>query len=98
MPTGDLCWDEVACGGNEPIQDDQRLEEFNVPLFTFSASLTALAMSLLYRPDSDGTINLIWPAGSDFQYTNARGWFKNLDKLVREERGRRRKGQEDVSG
>lgn len=70
-PLGDLCWDEVACGNNEPIQDDQRLEEFNVPLFTYSASVTALAMSLLYRPDADGTVHLLWPMGSDFQYTNA---------------------------
>jgi hypothetical protein len=62
-PLGDLCWDEVACGDNEPIQDDERLEEFNVPLFTYSASLAAIAMSLLYRPDSDGTVHLLWPMG-----------------------------------
>ena len=52
-----------ACGDNEPIQDDERLEEFNVPLFTYSASLAAIAMSLLYRPDSDGTVHLLWPMG-----------------------------------
>lgn len=81
-PNGALCWDEVACGSSEPIVDDPLNTEYNVPGFVNLTVSTAQSWASSYRADSDGTLHLLWPMGSDFQYTNAFGWYKNLDKLV----------------
>lgn len=67
------CWDEVACnGGDIPVLDDPRLEDYNVPYFINQTVEAALAFAAPYRPDADGTVHLIWPMGSDFQ-VRARG-------------------------
>ena len=77
------CWDEVACnGGDVPVLDDPTLEDYNVDYFINETVAAALAFAAPYRPDADGTVHLIWPMGSDFQYVNAFGWYKNLDRLI----------------
>ena len=43
-PNGQLCWDEVACANNQPIQDDPLLEQYNVDFFVNRKALRACAM------------------------------------------------------
>jgi hypothetical protein len=81
-PDGRLCWDEVACSNTDPIQDDPLLEQYNVDFIVNLTVTIAEQWRAWHRAGSDGTLHLIWTMGSDFQYTNARGWYKNLDKLV----------------
>jgi hypothetical protein len=81
-PDGRLCWDEVGCAGTDPIQDDPLLEQYNVGDIVNLTVTIAEQWRAWHRAGSDGTLHLIWTMGSDFQYTNARGWYKNLDKLI----------------
>ena len=81
-PPDGLCWDEVGCSNTEPIQDDPLLEDYNVPFYVDLATSTAQQWAPWHRADADGTMHLMWTMGSDFQYTNAAGWYKNLDKLI----------------
>ena len=81
-PNGQLCWDEVACANNQPIQDDPLLEQYNVDFFVNLSVTTAQQQATQYRADADGTLHLMWPMGSDFQHVNSFGWFKNMDKLI----------------
>ena len=66
------CWDEVACNGGTPILDDPTLEDYNVDYFVNQTVQVATQFAVPYRPDADGTIHLIWPMGSDFQYVNGK--------------------------
>jgi len=71
-PPGGLCWDEAGCTNTQPIQDDELLQDYNVPFFVNLTVMTALSWKPNYRPDADGTIHVMWPMGSDFQ-VRARG-------------------------
>ncbi|CAF1087368.1 unnamed protein product [Rotaria sordida] len=75
-PPGSFCFD-IFCDG-EPIMDDPRLHDYNVPervqKFIQIAHDEALAFA---------TNHIIMTMGSDFQYGNANHWFKNLDKLIK---------------
>lgn len=71
-PDGRLCWDEVQCAQNDPIQDDASLEQYNVDEIVAIAVNAALGYAAYHRNGTDGTSHQIWPMGSDFQYTNAR--------------------------
>jgi hypothetical protein len=68
-PDGRLCWDEVQCAQNEPIQDDASLEQYNVDEIVAIAVNAALGYAAYHRNGTDGTSHQIWPMGSDFQYT-----------------------------
>lgn len=81
-PDGRLCWDDVACANNQPIQDDPLLEQYNVDFFVNLSVTIAQTQAAQYRADADGTLHLMWPMGSDFQHVNSFSWFKNLDKLL----------------
>ena len=75
-PPPRLCFDQYC--RDDPIMDDPNLDEYNVDQkvtdFLYYAKLEAEQ----YR-----TSNLIMTMGSDFQYSNAHRWFKNLDKLIK---------------
>ncbi len=81
-PPSGLCWDEVGCSNTEPIQDDPLLEDYNVPYFLNLTLSMAREYAGYVKGEADGTVHVLWPMGSDFQYTNARGWYKNMDKLI----------------
>ena len=59
------------------IKDDPNLDEYNVDEKINLFINTTLIQRSVYKTD-----NLIMTMGSDFQYTNAHIWFKNLDKLI----------------
>ena len=81
-PDARLCWDEVGCSNTQPIQDDPALEDYNVDEIVDIAVGVAQTWYSWHKQDASNTTHLLWTMGSDFQYTNSRSWFKNLDKLV----------------
>jgi len=60
-----------------PIQDDERLEDYNVP----QRVNDFVAVSMDQFSVNKGN-DIMFTLGSDFQYSGARTWFKNLDKLI----------------
>ncbi|ESO84761.1 hypothetical protein LOTGIDRAFT_207233 [Lottia gigantea] len=42
-----------------------------------------LSSSFMFQAKHYQTKHLIWTMGSDFQYSNAHTWYKNLDKLIK---------------
>ena len=79
-PPGGFCFD-IRCG-DAPIQDDPRLEDYNVESRVNDFVSSAMGQSRYTRGDVD-TMNIMWTLGSDFQHENSNEWFKNLDKLIR---------------
>ena len=75
-PPDGLCFD-LFCGDN-PVQDDPRLEDYNVKSRVDDFVKAALAQAAHTVGD-----DIMWTLGSDFMYENANLWYKNLDKLIR---------------
>ncbi|XP_046584534.1 lysosomal alpha-mannosidase-like isoform X4 [Haliotis rubra] len=59
-------------------QDDERLHDYNVP-----DRVAAFLKAVHDQAKHYQTDHIIMTMGSDFQYSNAHTWFKNLDKLLR---------------
>ena len=59
------------------MMDDPNLEDYNVDQKVGQFINYTLDQAKSYK-----TNNLIMTMGSDFQYSNAHMWFKNLDKLI----------------
>ena len=59
------------------IQDDPRLFDYNV-----EERVLAFLLTVIYQASKYETNNIMMTMGSDFQYENAREWYKNLDKLI----------------
>ena len=59
------------------MKDDPNLDEYNV-----NKKVDAFLNITLNERTGYMTDNLIMTMGSDFQYSNAHLWFKNLDKLI----------------
>jgi hypothetical protein len=74
-PPGGFNWD--AFSSDAPIQDDPRLEDFNVPQRV--EDFVAEVMNQFGANKGD---DIMLTLGSDFQYSNAHTWYKNLDKLI----------------
>lgn len=74
-PPDDFCFDQYC--GDEPIMDDPKLDGYNVDQKVSSFIRQTLEQANAYR-----TTNLVMTFGSDFQYSNAHLWFKNLDKAI----------------
>ena len=72
-----FCWD-VLCE-DEPINDDPRLEEYNLDA-TLLSFQRYVEDHLKYYQDQE---HIMFTMGDDFQYMNARMNFKNMDKLIR---------------
>ena len=81
-PPGGLCYDQNGCGSTTPWQDDPTLEEYNVPQYVDFVVQTAQSFAQNYKKEADGTVNIMWTMGSDFQYVNAEHWYKNLDRMI----------------
>ncbi len=75
QPPPGFCFDELC--DDEPIMDDPTLEDYNV-----NERVDEFISYINQKASEYKTNNLILTMGSDFQYSNARMWFKNLDKLI----------------
>jgi lysosomal alpha-mannosidase len=75
-PPPNYCFD-IYCN-DDPIMDDPRLEDYNVDKKVNEFINYTLNQRQQYKTD-----NLIMTMGSDFQYSNAHMWYKNLDKLIK---------------
>lgn len=74
-PPPGFCFDDVC--RDEPIKDDPTLEDYNIDVRSKTFVDYFKSMANHYR-----TTNLLHTLGEDFQYTNSRMWFKNVDKLL----------------
>lgn len=74
-PPPGFCFDDVC--RDEPIKDDPTLEDYNIDVRSKNFVDYFKSMANHYR-----TTNLLHTLGEDFQYTNSRMWFKNVDKLL----------------
>ncbi|CAF1037159.1 unnamed protein product, partial [Didymodactylos carnosus] len=75
-PPGGFCFDTFC--GDQPIMDDPRLHDYNVP-----EKVNAFINAAHDEVRGFATNHIIMTMGSDFQFENANEWFKNLDKLIR---------------
>lgn len=66
-PPPGLCYDQNGCGSTIPWQDDPSLEEYNVPAYVAYVVQVAQQFAQLYKKEADGTVNIMWTMGSDFQ-------------------------------
>lgn len=74
-PPPGFCFD-ILCN-DEPIVDDKKSPMYNVPnriskFFDYLDNVTK----------NYATKNVIITMGEDFNYQDARTWFRNLDKLI----------------
>ena len=74
-PPDGFCFD-IRCG-NDPIQDDPRLENVNIQAKADAYVKQVLAWADWYTSD-----NVMIFAGTDFTYQQAGMWFKSMDKLM----------------
>ncbi len=74
-PPDGFCFDS-SCG-DDPIMDNPKLEDFNL-----NEKVDAFIQAVIDESKGYSTKNLIMTMGSDFHYSNALMWFKNLDKLI----------------
>ena len=75
-PPPGFCFDQ-GCN-NPPIQDDKNLKGYNADERVNTFMNLVMTQASSYR-----TNNVMLTMGNDFNYENARHWFKNLDKLIR---------------
>ena len=73
-PTG-FNWDWLH--EDTPIQDDHRLNDYNVPEILSNFTAQILQQAAGYRDN-----HVLVTMGRDFLYSNANEWFKNMDKLI----------------
>ncbi|XP_022084551.1 lysosomal alpha-mannosidase-like [Acanthaster planci] len=75
-PPPGFCFD-VFCS-DPPIMDDPDLVDYNVDDRVSKFVLLAKVQNSVY-----GTNHIMFTMGSDFQYSDAHTWYKNLDKLIK---------------
>lgn len=77
-PPKQFCFDthRFYCD-DDPIMDNPKLEDYNVDY-----KVDLFINYTLQERNRYKTNNLIMTMGTDFEYSNARMWFKNLDKLI----------------
>merc|ERR1739838_780799 len=60
------------------MMDDRDLDDYNVDEKVELFVKTAQEQASHYK-----TNHIMWAMGSDFMYSNAKMWFKNMDKLIK---------------
>jgi hypothetical protein len=68
-------WDVLQ--NDEPIQDDENLEDYNV-----QSRLDDFVRQAMWQADHTRGNHIMMTMGSDFQYESARNWYVNMDKLI----------------
>ncbi|XP_048256757.1 lysosomal alpha-mannosidase-like isoform X2 [Haliotis rufescens] len=76
QPPPGFCFDALCT--DPPVMDDERLHDYNVP-----DRVAAFLKAVHDQAQHYQTDHIIMTMGSDFQYSNAHTWFKNLDKLMK---------------
>jgi len=66
-----------------PLQDDPTFGEFDIDLRVADFIGKCREQSNWYNHPNETTGHIMLTMGSDFQYSNAHAWFKNLDKLIK---------------
>jgi hypothetical protein len=74
-PPPGFCFDNTCI--EEPIKYDKNLDGYNLDKKSESFANYFRAMSTHYRSN-----HLLHTLGSDFQYSNARMWFMNMDRIL----------------
>ena len=69
---------DTLFGSDDPMMDDPRLEGYNV-----DEKVDQFINDIQLYANWTKTSNVITTMGEDFNYADAHGWFKNLDKLIR---------------
>mmetsp|Transcript_22531 Transcript_22531/g.50755 ORF Transcript_22531/g.50755 Transcript_22531/m.50755 type:complete len:1065 (-) Transcript_22531:1137-4331(-) len=81
-PPPGFCFDQNQCNGGFPVMDDKCLEDENVKGYVDKFVEAATRYANNTRAAGTATQNIMFLMGSDFQYENAEGWYKNLDKII----------------
>ena len=81
-PPPGFCFDQNQCNGGFPVMDDLCMEDDNVAFYVDKFVDAAQAYANNTRSAGSATQNVMFLMGSDFQYENADGWYKNLDKVL----------------
>ena len=86
-PQGVECQAEQATGGDNPVNDDAHRGlvdaiDDNVLDYVALTVKTVAEQQQYYSVDSDGTMQLYWCIGDDFDYADAHQNFASLDKLI----------------
>ena len=76
QPPPGFCFDDYCA--DPPIQDDPNLFDMNV-----KEQVDLFVKETCDQAESYKTNHIILSMGSDFQYSNAHRWYKNLDKLIK---------------
>lgn len=71
-PPPGFCFDDVC------IKDNPAMGDYNLDIKSKLFADYFKSMANHYR-----TTNLLHTMGEDFQYTNSRMWYKNIDKLLK---------------
>ena len=80
QPPPGFCYDSKSlhnCVG-PPIQDDPNLFDINV-----KERIDLFVQETCEQAERYKTNSIMLTMGSDFYYSNAHRWFKNLDKLIK---------------
>lgn len=65
-----------------PLQPYPDLDGYNVPQYVQATIALAEKHAAYHLPDSDGTVNIAWQFGTDFNYAAAEMWFSQIDALI----------------
>lgn len=65
-----------------PIQDDARLEDYNVASIVNATVATVLDALSKVPQGGSATADIMLPLGCDFEWENAGSWFDNTDRLI----------------
>ncbi|XP_078495203.1 lysosomal alpha-mannosidase [Ciona intestinalis] len=75
-PPDGFCFDAFC--RDQPIMDNQALEDYNV-----DEKVEKFVAAALKQANHFQTNHIMMTMGSDFEYSNANVWYKNLDKLIK---------------
>lgn len=75
-PPAGFCWDAFC--SDEPIMDDPNMHDYNLHNVLKKFEAAAYDWAGAYATD-----HILMTMGSDFHYTNANSWYRNLDKLIK---------------
>ena len=65
-----------------PLQPYPDLDGYNVPQYVQATIAVAEKHAAHILPDSDGTVNIAWQFGTDFNYAAAEMWYSQIDALI----------------
>lgn len=76
-PPPGICFDRLCGPNNDPVMDDERLTDYNADTYA-DLFISGIDKEASYTKGD----HIMLKMGSDFHYSNARQWMKNIDKLI----------------